>query len=226
VRPFVCDLGDLDAVARAVRSFDEPVLHAVVCNAGVYGGSYSVTTNGFERTLGVCFVGHAALVLGLEEKLVRGAPSRVVMVSSDNRRWPRTFDWSDFPVSEKSYSELRAYGQAKLACVTFANALDARWKDRGVRGWSLHPGDLVRTAIDESSWVLRAAMWAARPFSPSIGEAAATSVHLATSPEVDGRGGAYFARMREVAPSPAALVAENQTRLWELVDRWVKEKQP
>lgn len=221
VRVLAFDLADLGAVRAAAHALPEPVLHAVICNAGVYGGPYATTKDGFERTFGVCYLGHAALVLALEERLVRGAPSRVVMVSSDNHRWPTTLELDALPTSRERYSELRAYGQAKLCCVIFARALDARWSARGVRAYSLHPGDLVSTGIDKDSWVLRAVMWLARPIAPTTIQAAATSVWVATAPELADRGGAYFADVREKAPAASALVPENAERLWQRTAEWL-----
>ncbi len=226
VRPIEFDLGDLEAVQRAAASLEEPALHALICNAGVYGGPYAITKDGFERTLGVCYVGHAALVHALRSKLEAGAPSRVVMVSSDNHRWPAELEWDALPTPPARYTELRAYGQAKLCCVLFAAALDARWKERGVRAYSLHPGDLVATSIDKDSWLLKAAFVLARPFSPSPAQAAATSVYVATSAEVIDRGGRYFTDLEEKAPARAALDVATQDRLWTLTERWIADRHP
>lgn len=226
VHPIAFDLGDLAAVQAAAESFPEPALHALICNAGVYGGPFALTKDGFERTLGVCYVGHAALVHALRGRLEAGAPSRVVMVSSDNHRWPRELEWDALPTPRERYTELRAYGQAKLCCVLFASALDARWKTNGVRGYSLHPGDLVATSIDADSWMLKLAFLAARPFSPSPAQAAATSVYVATTTALADRGGLYFSDIAERAPAPAALEVKSQDRLWEMTARWITQRHP
>jgi WW domain-containing oxidoreductase len=226
VRVVAFDLGDLAAVRAAAAAFPEPALHAVICNAGVYGGPYALTKDGFERTLGVCYVGHAALVLALEARLVAGAPARVVMVSSDNHRWPTTLELDAIPTPKDRYTELRAYGQAKLCCVIFARALDARWRARGVRAYSLHPGDLVSTGIDKDSGFLKAVMWLARPLAPTTNQAAATSVFVATAPELADRGGSYFADVREKAPAAAALDPANESALWSLTERWLAKSRP
>lgn len=226
VRPIAFDLGDLPAVREAARTLDEPALHAVICNAGVYGGPYATTKQGFERTFGVCYLGHAALVLALEERLVRGAPSRVVIVSSDNHRWPPTLEREALPTPRDRYTELRAYGQAKLSCVMLAKALDARWSSRGVHAYSLHPGDLVSTGIDKDSWVLRTVMFLAKPISPSAAQAAATSVWAATTPALADRGGGYYVDCEEVSPSPAALVHEDVEWLWNRTVDWLARDAP
>jgi WW domain-containing oxidoreductase len=226
VHAIAFDLGDLSAVAGAAAAFAEPKLDVLICNAGVYGGPYATTKDGFERTLGVCYVGHAALVHALRPKLEAGAPSRVVMVSSDNHRWPAELEWDALPTPRERYTELRAYGQAKLCCVLFASALDARWKHGGVRGYSLHPGDLVATSIDKDSWLLKTAFVLARPFSPSPAQAAATSVRVATDAALADRGGRYFTDLEERAPAPAATVLATQDRLWALTERWIADRHP
>ena len=143
------------------------------------------------------------------------------MVSSDNHRWPTTLEFDAIPTPPERYTELRAYGQAKLCCVVFARALDARWASRGVRAYSLHPGDLVSTGIDKDSGFLKAVMWLAKPFAPTASQAAATSVWVATAPELAERGGGYFADVREKAPAPAALDPANAERLWSLTEKWL-----
>lgn len=226
VRPIAFDLGSLRQVAEAAAALPEPALHAVVCNAGVYGGPYAATEDGFERTLGVCYVGHAALVLALVNRLEAGAPSRVVMVSSENHRWPARLDFDALPTPRERYSELRAYGQAKLCCVLFALAFDARHSARGVRAYALHPGNLVSTGIDRDSRTLRLALRLARPFTPSPSQAAATSVWVATAAELADRGARYFQDLHEKAPSAAALNPGTQDRLWEMTARWLSAGHP
>lgn len=224
VRTFPCDLGSLGSVGEAARDFPEPALHAVVCNAGVYGGPYRATVEGFERTLGVCYVGHAALVLGLTERLRAGAPSRVVMVSSENHRWPRTLDFDELPLPPARYTELRAYGQAKLCVILFAFAFDRRHRDQGIVAHAVHPGDLVSTGIDRDSRLLRFVLGLARPFSATPAQAAATSVFAATAPELGERGGRYFRDCREASPSPASQDVATQERLWRLTQEWVRRR--
>ena len=217
VTPFVCDLSSLADVRRAVADLDAERLDALICNAGVYGGPFRQTVDGFEFTLGVCHIGHAALVLGLESKL--SAPARVVFVSSDNHRWPAAFQPD--PLDPESYSELAAYGQAKLCLILFAKALDARWRHQGVRVNALHPGNLISTGIDQSSWLLRWTMRLARPFARTPAQAASTSVWLAAAPEAKAIGGEYLIDGMIKDPSPAARQQANVETLWQRTMEWI-----
>ena len=141
-----------------------------------------------------------------------GRASRVVMVSSENHRWPTSLEWDALPTPPERYTELRAYGQAKLCCVLYAIALDARVASRGIRAHALHPGDLVSTGIDKDSTFLRITMALARPFAPTASQAAATSCFVATSPAARrsrralllrrAREGARARRARSRDPGP------------------------
>jgi WW domain-containing oxidoreductase len=215
------DLGDLAAVREAAASLPEAALHAVVCNAGVYGGPFARTVDGFERTFGVCYLGHAQLVLGLMDRLRAGAPARVVLVSSQNHWWPLRLDVARLPIDEARYSELRAYGEAKRCVVLLARALTDRFGADGVVANALHPGDLVSTGIDRDSAFLRWVMWLARPFAPTAAQAAATSAFLAASPAVEGDGGGYYVRCRRARAAPGALDREVAAALWARTEGWL-----
>ena len=84
----------------------------------------------------------------------------------------------------------------------------------------------MSTSIDKDSWLLELAFLLARPFSPSPVQAAATSVLVATSPDLADRGGAYFTDLEERAPAAASLDAATQDRLWTVTERWLAEGRP
>jgi hypothetical protein len=57
------------------------------------------------------------------------------------------------------------------------------------------------------------------PFLIDARKGSATTVHVATAPELEGVTGRYFARSREAASSPASLDRGAQRRLWEASER-------
>jgi retinol dehydrogenase 12 len=57
------------------------------------------------------------------------------------------------------------------------------------------------------------------PFLLSPEKGARTTLYLATSPELEGRSGGYYAREREEAPSPAARDDATARRLWDESER-------
>jgi hypothetical protein len=79
-----------------------------------------------------------------------------------------------------------------------------------------HPG-LVRTRFGrEARLPMRVAVTLARPFMTSPRRGAAPIVYLATSPQVAGATGGYYARSQQREPSPAARDAATARRLWQL----------
>jgi WW domain-containing oxidoreductase len=221
LQPFVCDLGSLKSVQAAVQAAPERI-DAVICNAGLFGGGHHQTEDGFERAVGVCHIGHAALVLGLLPRL-KASRGRVVMVSSESHRTPRRLDFNNFPMSRERYRDLVAYGQAKLCNVLFANELWHRFGKDGVTANSLHPGGLMSTSIGRSSALAKVVMTVARPFTKTLPQGASTQVYLATAPELEGVGGKYFADNHEKAASKEAQDPAVAARMWDLTMGWLKQ---
>jgi hypothetical protein len=62
----------------------------------------------------------------------------------------------------------------------------------------------------------RAVAWLALPFAISPQQGAATSVYLATSPEVAEVSGKYFTRSRETKFKTAFNTTESREHLWNL----------
>lgn len=214
------DLGSLASVRAFVEGLDLPRLDILVCNAGIYGGGYNETADGFERCVGICHVGHFLLFSLLQSALERASDARVVMVSSESHRTPRRLDFGRLPLTGGNYSDLVAYGQAKLCNVLMAAEIERRFGDRGVHGYALHPGTLVTTGIGRNSMAARVLVMLTSPFTKSASQGAATSVMCAARPELAAHGGQYFSDCRPRRPSQEASQPEIAQRLWELSEGW------
>lgn len=216
------DLGSFESIRAAADAFDEPKLDVLICNAGVYGGGYAETSDGLERVIGVSHVGHFLLVHRLMPKLEAAAPSRVIMVSSGSHRAPAKLNFGNLPPKQSGYSDITAYGQAKLCNVLFANELHRRVKDRGVSANSLHPGALIGTDIGRSSLLARVVMTLASPFTRTLAQGAATSCYVATAPELEGVGGEFFDECQKSRASDEARDPQVAGRLWDLTEGWAQ----
>ena len=118
--------------------------------------------------------------------------------------------------SEKSYRGWLAYCRSKLANLLFTQELARRLDPRHVTVNALHPG-FVATDIGVSHSLMPAfAWWLAKFAAISPEQGAATSVYLASSPEVADANGLYFHKCKPVKPSPAALDSEAAQRLWDV----------
>jgi WW domain-containing oxidoreductase len=220
VTPFELDLASLSSIRAAVERLGEPTVDLVVCNAGVYHQKYEETADGFEATVGVCHFGHFLLVRLLLDRL-RSKKGRVVMVSSESHRHPRTLAFDRFPMTRERYKPMIAYGQAKLCNVLFANELDRRYRGDGLVANSLHPGTLMKTDIGRDSLGARILLTLAQPFSKSLAQGAATSVFCATAPELEGVGGRYYINCAERRMSEEAQNAGVASKLWALSEERV-----
>jgi protochlorophyllide reductase len=139
------DLADLDSVAEAAKLIAEShqAVHGLVANAGVMGGPFGTTAQGFERQVGTNHLGHAALVAALWPQLVSAA-GRVVMVTSIAARRGRirpTTTAEDL-VAPKRYFDQQVYANSKQANLLFAQELHRRASAVGVpvSAVAAHPG--------------------------------------------------------------------------------------
>ncbi|MDH5671714.1 MAG: SDR family NAD(P)-dependent oxidoreductase [Myxococcales bacterium] len=223
------DLGQLSAVAESVRALDLERLDMLVCNAGIYPGAYRQTADGFEETVGVCHIGHFLLFLLLLPALEQSDDARVVMVSSESHRMPRTLDFDRLPLTQKDYGQNIAYGQAKLCNVLMANEIERRFGEPGasgaaaIHGYSLHPGTLVTTGIGRNSLLARVAVQLSRPFTKTAAQGAATSVMCAAHPELREGGGRYYVNCQPGRASREGNHPEVAARLWERSREWVAD---
>ena len=222
------DLADLASVAAFVAAWDGP-LHILVNNAGVMASPLARTPQGWEMQFATNHFGHFALATGLHDALAAAGGGRVVSVSSAaHLRSPVVFD--DIHFTERDYDPWLAYGQSKTANVLFAVEATWRWADDGIIVNALSPGgirtNLQRHLSDEELDGMSASAEAAGMVWKTPEQGAATSVLLATSPQLDGVGGRYFDNCAEAEPnrpdSPRrgvaayALDPEAAQRLWEV----------
>jgi WW domain-containing oxidoreductase len=214
------DLGSFNSIHSFVESLDESSIDVLICNAGVLNASYRESDGGIEHTVGVCHLGHFLLAIGLLPKLLAAGGGRVVMVGSEAHRSPRTLEFEKFPLEADNYSQLVAYGQAKLCNTLFANELQRRYGDQGLTACSLHPGNLVTTEIGRDSLLARWAMKLVSPFTKSPAQGAATSVVCAVHPDPTALAGHYFSHCQSVRMSREAENPEVAKRLWELTETW------
>ena len=210
------DLASLASVRDYARGFGPPRVDILLCNAGLITWGYKETRDGFERVVGVSHIGPVELFSGLRERLARAGRSRLVMVSSQSHRSPRTLDFSRFPFPRQKYRSLLAYGQAKLCNALFAAEVQRRHSDLGITAASLHPGSMIPTEISRGSRLTRIVFALVTPFTKSVAQGAATSVYCATAPEVEENAGGYFADCAPKKPSREAQDPAVARRLWDV----------
>jgi NAD(P)-dependent dehydrogenase (short-subunit alcohol dehydrogenase family) len=211
------DLADLASVRDCAAEFlalGEP-LHVLINNAGV-AGSRGLTKDGFELCFGVNHLGHFALTTALLDCLAASAPSRVVTVASDAHYQAKGIDFEAVRRRTASRIGMHEYAVSKLGNVLFSAELARRTEGRGITTYALHPG-----VVASDIW--RRIPWPVRPLMKmrmlSVEQGAATSLHCATAPELDGVTGRFYDNSREREPSPAAT-KELAGELWRRSEAW------
>ena len=208
------DLASLASVRQFAADFTatHDRLNVLVNNAGIYTSKRALTEDGFERTWEVDYLSHFLLTNLLMDALRRGAPSRVINVSSAGHQMGR-IEFDDLN-RERRWSGIRAYGQAKLAQILFTKEFSRRFAGTGVSAFAVHPG-AVRTDWSRGGRGMRVGARIAWPFMLTPDEGADTIVWLASLPETDGWSGQYFAKRRPEQPKSDAEDREVARRLWE-----------
>jgi NAD(P)-dependent dehydrogenase (short-subunit alcohol dehydrogenase family) len=177
---------------------------------------------------------HGDLLTGLRGALAAGASSvgevRIVSVSSSGHQLsPVIFD--DLHFAFRPYDPWLAYGQSKTANVLFAVEATRRWAKEGITANALMPGAIFTNLQRHVGGKDSGATLPAEQFK-STQQGAATSVLLATSPQLQGIGGRYFVDCNETetVDSPSGTLAgvaryaldpANAARLWEVSEQLV-----
>ena len=217
VDAFAADLSSQAEVRRlAAEVLDAyPRMDVLVNNVGGFWATRHVTADGLEHTFAVNHLAAFLLTDLLLDRLKASAPARIVTVSSAAQSMG-TIDFDDLQ-GEHDYSGERAYNQSKLANVMFTYALARRLQGSGVTATALHPG-VVRTGFgaEDPSRIYKMLVPLWRPFMQTPQQGAATSVYLASSPDVEGVTGRYFAGRKPKTSSKASYDEAAAARLWEV----------
>lgn len=214
VEPMVADLASQASIRAFAADFRarHDRLDVLVNNAAVIVPERSVTVDGLETQFAVNHLAPFLLTRLLLDPLLRGAPSRIIVVASQAHRRGR-IDFGDLQ-RERHYRRNAAYSGSKLANVLFTHELDRRLRETGVSGVTvnaIHPGVVTTGLLGSLLGIF--APFGRLMLSPARG--AEPIVALATDPAFETVSGAYFNRGRRASASRAARDPVMAQRLWE-----------
>lgn len=231
VRPLdLADLGSIAAFAEGLAADVGPI-DLLVNNAGVMALPLSRTRDGFEMQVGTNHLGHFALTGRLLPQLEAAPAPRIVTVASLAHK-AGSLDLDDLNWQKRRYDKWRAYGQAKLANLSFALELDRRLRTTGSRAVSLaaHPGFaatnllLVGPRMENSTLGKLAMVTGGGLFAQSAARGAIPILHAATAPDLApgsywGPSGAFELWGKASAPAKSTGAARSEKKgaaLWSL----------
>ena len=115
------------------------------------------------------------------------------------------------------YNPMKAYGRSKFANILFTYELSRQLTGSNITANALTPG-MVATDIwkNVNRWLTPLINPVMQRFAQTPSEGAQTSVYLATSPDVEGITGMYFADQKSIPSDPGTYDLAAAQKLWHL----------
>lgn len=208
------------AAAEFAQKYDR--LHVLINNAGAMFPRRMESSDGIEMTLAVNHLAPFLLANLLIDTMKSSGSARIINVNSDAHEQGR-IDLADLQM-RNHYGRgvgMRAYANAKLANLLTVYELARRLQGTSVTVNALHPGyvstNIVNIGAATGLWRLAVPFWGlAMRLILTPAQGAATSIHLACSPQVSHISGKYFEKCVPVASSRASHDKAMQARMWQL----------
>lgn len=221
----VADLSSQDAIRSLAVEFGKKYgrLDVLINNAGVFVSELKYTMDGIEVQFAVNHLSYFLLTNLLLPVLSATPHPRVINVSSRGHRLAK-LDFNDL-FGAGRYDGVRAYALSKLCNVLFTYELARRLSSSSVTVNCLHPGSIKTEIGSRHSSGLYHWLWRLNPLLQSVAAGAATSVYLATSPDVTATSGKYFYRCKPVESSSQSRDADLAARLWSVSEKMTRGSQ-
>jgi NAD(P)-dependent dehydrogenase (short-subunit alcohol dehydrogenase family) len=210
VRVYLADLASLREVHVMVQRVlaAEPRLDVLVNNAGIGANlptrERAESHDGIELRFAVNYLSHYLLTRELLPLLKKGAPARIVNVSSAGQA---PIDFDD-PMLTRGYSGVRAYCQSKLAQILSTVELAGEVASAGITVNALHPATYMPTKM------------VSKPIS-TLEEGIEATLRLVVDPELARVTGKYYDRTSEARAHEQAYDAAARAQLHELSEQLV-----
>jgi NAD(P)-dependent dehydrogenase (short-subunit alcohol dehydrogenase family) len=228
--PLFLDLAQWDSVvacADNIRALQLP-LDGLITNAGVMALPELELVNGVEKQFAINHLGHFILINQLQDTVMAAPQGRFVILSSAaHRRAENGIDFDNLDGS-KSYDPWTAYGISKLSNALCARELAKRIEHTDATANSVHPG-VIMTNLGKHLpvWQQWAGKYFGWVFMKTIPEGAATTCYVATSPDLIGVRGFYFADCNvNEGETPYVYDDAMAARLWQVSETLTRDYLP
>ena len=217
-------------------------LDLLINNAGIMACPETRIGNKWESQFAVNHIGHFLLTKELMNTMAENDGARFVSLSSSAHSLTGML-WDDIHFQNNPYDKWMAYGQSKTASSLIAIEFHRRMVDKGVSGFSVHPGGILtplQRHLQKEEMV--ALGWMDENGSPSemaknffktTSQGASTTLWCATSSSLNGTGGVFCEdcdiakRKNEVDESLQryfgvadwAVDTEEASKLWDVTEK-------
>ena len=241
------DLSDLNSVKNFTDGYKENFnrLDLLINNAGIMACPETRIGDNWESQIAVNHFGHFLLTKELMDMMAGNDGARFVSLSSSAHSLTGIL-WDDMHFLDNPYDKWMAYGQSKTASSLIAIEFDRLMEDKGVRGFSVHPGGIItplQRHLQKEEMV--ALGWMKEDGSPTeltknffktTSQGASTTLWCATNPSLNNIGGVFCedcdiakiksevdeSMQRYFGVADWAVDVDEASKLWELTDKTLK----
>lgn len=212
-------LSEVKKFADGVKSkYDR--IDVLINNAGgQFGGKREETSEGHEKTMAINLFAPFLLTYLLLDLLQNSPSARVVTVSSESYRQGGKPILSDIELNE-NYTMGRAYGLSKLYVYWVMQKFAQKVKDDGITNVTFNtvePGsantELGRVSTQDTMMKIIYYLW--QPMMWSVEKAAATSIYMATSNDVEGVTGKFYGKSKEKVIKAKFRSEDGEKVIWD-----------
>jgi NAD(P)-dependent dehydrogenase (short-subunit alcohol dehydrogenase family) len=221
------DLSDIESINSFADQLKEKYdkIDILICNAAVVPKKSRKTKQGLEQMFMVNYFAKFLLLSRLLDLDIfereKGQIPRIIFVSSESHRNPKTFDLAGFGEYHdfKIGKTMELYGHYKLLMTTFANELSRRLNTGGTTAYSvfaLCPGPVNSNIAREAPKIFQPLLKLTfRIFFRSPEKACEPVVYFAASHDVEGKAIDYFFLMTRKEMDEKATDPDHGKELWE-----------
>lgn len=212
-------VGDLNSL-RQVRQMAQTVLQRhprldlLINNAGIMAPERALTEDGYESSYQVNYLSHFLLTHLLLDALKNSDQGRIINLSSSVYSIGK-FDPGNLQ-SEQRFSAIGAYAASKLFVLMSTIELAERLRGARITVNAVHPGIVNTHMLKSATGIFKLIALLATPVAVSPEKGAATSVYLATSPDVAAVSGRYFTDGKSKPVKSKFNTEKNRALLWDI----------
>lgn len=223
------NLIDQKSVRKAAEEINTkcPKIDVLINNAGCYLSDLELSPQGIEGQFATNHIGHFLLTNLLLDNVKAAGNARIINLASIAHKSTRELNLDDINYQNEEYGGWKSYSRSKFCNILFTKELARRLEGTGITANAVHPGG-VRTEIaqKDANWYTKLGWIVMKPFMITVEKGAETSIHLASSPKVEGETGGYWVRSKKEWSNRPSQNPELAKALWKKSEELVGQEFP